>query len=208
MKCILLHGLGQNSSDWNETVNHMGNNLEIFCPDIFQWLPKTDVSYSRLYQGLEEYCQQFDEPFVLVGLSLGGMLALQYAAEHSPKVYSLVLIGAQFSIPKNILKFQNMIFRILPNRAFVKMGIGKKELLALCNSMMDLDFYGDLKHIHCNTLLLCGKMDKVNQPASIKLNEQIKNSQLILVPNAGHEVNKDNPIELANIIKRFCLGKE
>ena len=101
-----------------------------------------------------------------------------------------------------------MIFRILPNRAFVKMGIGKKELLALCNSIMELDFYGDLKHIHCNTLLLCGKMDKVNQPASIKLNEQIKNSQLILVPNAGHEVNKDNPIELANIIKRFCLGKE
>jgi len=207
MKCILLHGLGQSSSDWNNTIKYMNNSLDVSCPDLFQWLPKTEVCYANLYQELEKYCENFDEPFVLGGLSLGGILALQYVIEHSNKVYSLILMGTQFSMPKNILRIQNIIFRILPNTAFNKMGLGKKEVISLCNSMMDLDFCQNLKDIYCRTLVLCGEKDKNNLSASIKLKEQIENAELVIISNAGHEVNTDNPVELGKTISSFCCGK-
>ncbi len=206
MKCILLHGLGQNPSDWDETAKYINHRLDVSCPALFEWLPKTKVCYTHLYQGLENHCGQFDEPFILGGLSLGGILALQYTIEHSDKVSSLVLMGTQFSMPKNMLRFQNVIFRMLPNTAFSKMGLGKKEVISLCNSMMDLDFTEYLKDIHCKTLVLCGKKDKSNQAASIKLKEQIKNAELVIIYNAGHEINTDDPVELGKTISSFYCG--
>ncbi len=206
MKCILLHGLGQTPSDWKNTEKYLDDRADVSCPALFEWLHKTEFSYSSLYQGLEKYCEQFEEPFILGGLSLGGILALQYAIEHSNKVSSLVLMGTQFSMPKKILRFQNIIFRILPDKAFRKMGIGKKEVISLCNSMMDLNFTANLKDIPCRTLVLCGEKDRSNQAASIKLKEQIKNAELKLIPQAGHEINRDNPVQLAEAISTFCYG--
>lgn len=164
MKCILLHGLGQTPSDWNDTVKNLDENFEVFCPTLFDWLQGTEFCYTNLYQGFEEYCDQFDEPLVLGGLSLGGIHALQYAIEHSNKVKSLILIGTQSSMPKNLLKFQNMVFRFLPNTVFREMGASKKEIISLCNSMIALDFMDNLKDIHCRTLILCGKKDNDNLP--------------------------------------------
>lgn len=203
MKCILLHGLGQNPSDWNNTIQYMDDRVDVLCPALFEWLPKTKPSYTCLYYGLEKYCEQFDEPFMLGGLSLGGILALQYVLEHSDKVYSVVLMGTQFSMPKNMLRLQNIMFRILPNTAFRKMGLNKKEVISLCNSMKDLNFTDNLKDIHCRTLVLCGEKDKSNQAASVKLKEQIENAEMMLISNAGHEINIDNPVQLGKTISTF-----
>lgn len=205
MKCILLHGLGQTPSDWNDTVKNLDKNFEVFCPALFEWLHGTEFCYANLYQRLEKYCDQFEEPFTLGGLSLGGVLALQYVIEHSNKVESLILIGTQFSMPKNLLKFQNMILRFLPNMAFKEIGASKKEIISLCNSMIALDFMDNLKDVHCRSLILCGKKDKANYSASVQLKEQILTSEFFVVSNARHEINKDNPNELGKIINAFLL---
>lgn len=203
MECILLHGLGQNPSDWDETVKHIGGGLSISRPALFDWLGD-DASYARLYRGLEKYCEKLDEPFTLVGLSLGGVLALQYAAEHGDRVRSLILIGTQFSMPANTLRLQNAIFRFLPNAAFGKTGLTKKQTIALCKSMMSLDLTEALKDIRCRTLILCGDKDRPNLAASVKLAERIENAALTVISASGHEVNRDNPITLAQTIGAFC----
>ena len=206
MKCILLHGLGQTPSDWNDTVKNLDENFEVFCPALFDRLHGTEFCYTNLYQSFEKYCDQFCEPLVLGGLSLGGILALQYAINHSDKVKSLILIGTQASMPKKLLKFQNIIFRFLPNMVFQEMGATKKEIICLCNSMLDLDFTQNLKYIRCKTIILCGKNDKANYIAATQLKEQISTSQFLVVPNAGHEINKDNPYKLSEIINTFLLS--
>ena len=43
-------------------------------------------SYDTLYRTLETYCEQFEEPLNICGLSLGGILAMQYV------LISLVII--------------------------------------------------------------------------------------------------------------------
>lgn len=37
MKTILLHGLGQTSSSWKNTINTMGKSADILCPNLFDW---------------------------------------------------------------------------------------------------------------------------------------------------------------------------
>ena len=131
MKYIFLHGLGQVPSDWETTIKRLDLGLDVGCPDLSDWLSGKEASYFNLYHALESYCEQQEEPLHLCGLSLGGILALHYALEHAEKVASLVLIGTQYIMPKRLLKFQNMIFHLMPNRSFRKMGFGK-NVLSVC----------------------------------------------------------------------------
>ena len=41
-----------------------------------------------------------------------------------------------------------------------------------------------------------------------QLNKVIKNSKFKIIENAGHEVNVDNPKELANVIYDFCKDND
>ncbi|MCI8398385.1 MAG: alpha/beta hydrolase [Oscillibacter sp.] len=206
MKTIMLHGLGQVSSSWESTIMTMGKGFEILCPDLSDWLRNTEVSYYNLYHTFEKYCEDIDGPLNLCGLSLGGMLALQYAVEHGNRVNSLVLIGTQFSAPDNLLRFQNLIFRFMPESAFKETGFGKASMISLSKSMIGLDFYQDLKYIHCRTLVICGEKDRANRRASMKLKEQIPNAEISLIPNAGHEVNVDAPTLLGKELKTFFFS--
>ncbi len=38
-----------------------------------------------------------------------------------------------YKMPKKLLKFQNLIFRFMPQSGFEQMGFGKKDFLKLCS---------------------------------------------------------------------------
>lgn len=209
MKYIFLHGLGQKPSAWDDVVQAMSGQSDISCPDLWKWLSNAEPCYSKLYQELEAYCARFDEPLNLCGLSLGGILALNYAIEHCEKVSSLALIGTQVSMPKRLLKLQNMMFRLMPDSTFRRMGIDKKGVIKLSKSMMDLDFRQNLKQIGCPTLVICGEKDTANKAASLELKGQIPDAELLIVPGAGHEVNTDASAELGKRLENFfSMSKE
>ncbi len=207
MKSILLHGLGQGSSSWESVVRVMDNRSDILCPDLSELLNSTEPCYSNLYKALNNYCSQFDEPLNLCGLSLGGILALNYATEHSKKVNALVLIGTQASMPKRLLKFQNMIFRLMPSSAFRSMGFNKKSVINLSKSMLDLDLRQDLKQVSCPTLVIYGERDRANKAASLELNDLLQHAELMVIPNSGHEINIDAPVELGKCLNIFFNSK-
>lgn len=203
MKYILLHGLGQTSSSWNKTVAVMSEKWDIVCPNLADWLYDNSPCYETLYKALERYCEQFDEPLSLCGLSLGGILAMQYSIEHSEKVHSLVLIGTQYTMPKNLLNIQNILFRFMPSSMFSKIGFQKSDFICLCKSMMELDFTRNLKDICCHVLVLCGEKDKLNKSASLQLGSLIPHAKVTIISGAGHEVNIDAPIKLGNELHDF-----
>ena len=43
----------------------------------------------------------------------------------------------------------------------------------------------------------------MNWQASVRLAEEIESAELVLISNAGHEVNKENPKELGKILTEF-----
>ena len=109
MKYIMLHGLGQSSESWSDTVKVFNDDFEVLCPNLSDWLSGKTPCYDTLYRTLETYCEQFEEPLNICGLSLGGILAMQYAIEHPEKMNSLVLIGTQYEMPKYLLKMLVMM---------------------------------------------------------------------------------------------------
>jgi len=203
MKYIFLHGLGQNSDAWEMTVNSM--NIEAFaeCPNLFSLVSDKEINYYNLYESFCNYLNTFSEPVNLCGLSLGGILALNYLIENPYRVNSAALIGTQYSMPKKLLKFQNVLFRIMPNKMFVKTGLKKSDIIKLSESMSDLNFEKNLKKINCPVLVVCGKNDKANMDAALQLNALIPNSKLNIMPNAGHEINIEAPMKLGAILNEF-----
>ncbi len=162
-------------------------------------------SYDSLYRALEAACAQLEGPVNLCGLSLGGILALQYGIEHPDKVGALALIGVPYPMPKGLLRLQNMIFYLMPSRVFQRMGWNKKDWIALCLSMAGLDFSCDLGKICCPALILCGAADRVNRAAAQRLSERIPGAKLAVISHAGHEVHVENPMDLGRTLAAFFL---
>lgn len=204
MKNILIHGLGQNSKDWDTIKNELETRgISSVAPDLFDLAKGRKLDYPTVYQAFSELCESYQDKLNLCGLSLGGLLALNYAIEHPKKINSLVLIGTPYEIPKGFLKLQNFVFKFMPQSVFQNMGISKKDFIHLSNSMANLNFMELAATLGCPALILCGAKDKTNMGSAKRFHEAIKNSKLVVVDDSGHEVNKDNPNELVSILQDF-----
>lgn len=206
MTTVFLHGLGQTGASWNETILQLPEGNDYRCPNLPELLAGRQASFQNLYAALEEYCSQITGTFCLCGLSLGGVLALQYAADHPERLHSLVLIGAQYHSPKLLLALQNLIFRFMKESSFQGLGFGKEDFIRLCATTGQVDLTAALSGIPCPTLVLCGEGDSANKKAALGLSHGIPGSELIFIPQAGHELNKDCPEKLAEVLRIFLDG--
>ncbi len=203
MKKILIHGSGHKAASWKKTVSHMGNDGDILCPELSAILNEKEASYENLYASFIEYCGSIDGQIHVCGLSLGGILALNYAIDYPEKLKSLVLIGTPHKVPKAAFAFQNVIFRFLPKAMFESMAFDKKGTFALGNTMKNLDFSDRVQKISCPTLILCGEKDSANRKSAEYLAQQIEGARLKILENTGHVVNEENPKALAEILTEF-----
>ena len=84
-KKILVHGSGHKAASWKETVSCMDGKEDLLCPDLCALLAGKTASYPSLYGAFAEYCDHVGRAVHLCGLSLGGILALNYALDFPEK---------------------------------------------------------------------------------------------------------------------------
>ena len=202
-KVILIHGSGHKAASWNETVSRLDCRGDVLCPELSSLLMGKEASYPNLRAAFGAYCAQAGGPVHLCGLSLGGILALDYTLEHPEAVKTLVLIGTPHKVPKAAFALQNVVFRLLPQSTFASMAFDKKNTFAFGNSMRDLDFSGRVSAVQCPTLILCGEKDRANIQSAQFLSQNIKGAQLQLIAQTGHVVNEENPSALAERLNEF-----
>ena len=202
---IYVHGSGHKATSWEKTISYMTNNEDIVCPNLSSILEGKEASYENLYSSFVKYCNEFDGQIHLCGLSLGGILALNFALDFPQKVKTLVLIGTPYKVPKVAFSFQNIIFRFLPKSIFETMAFDKKNTFALGDTMKNLDFSDRVKNIKCPTLILCGKKDSANMKSADYLSQSIRSAELKIIENTGHVVNEENPKALADILNEYYL---
>ena len=202
MNLLLLHGLGQGPGSWDGVLDALGPDPGAACPDLFG-LCGGAPDYPALYAALEDYAGALPEPVLLCGLSLGAVLALDYAIRRPEKIAGLVLIAPQYKMPRALLRLQNAVFRMMPERSFAQTGMGKGDVLRLTASMMDLDFRNGLARVDCPALILVGEKDAANRKAARELAGLLPRATVREVPGAGHEVNVDAPRELAEALRGF-----
>ncbi len=202
MQTIFLHGLGQGPDSWEQTVDALG--VDALCPDLFAPFSKgKPTTYATIYDAFAAYCETLTPPFHLCGLSLGAIVAMHYALDHPDRTASLVLIAGQYRTAKSLVIMQNILFRLLSASSLRGMGLKKKELIKLTNSVSKLNFSRRLGEITCPTLLLCGEKDQANRKASEQMVLKIPNASLQWIPGAGHVVNYEAPAALAASMKAF-----
>ena len=98
-----------------------------------------DATYENLYTSFVEYCNRIDGQIHLVGLPLGGIIAMNYALDFPEKVKTLVIIGTPHKIPKVAFEIQNVIFQFFPKSVFKEIAFDKKDTFALGNSIKKLE---------------------------------------------------------------------
>ncbi|MDE6906432.1 MAG: alpha/beta hydrolase [Lachnospiraceae bacterium] len=203
MKKIFVHGSGHTETSWNETISYMKHKEDILCPNLSSILNGKEASYANLYASFTEYCNNTDGQIHLCGISLGGILALNYALDFPDKVKSLVLIGTPHKVPRVMFGIQNIIFRFLPKSVFKTMAFDKKDTFLLGNSMKNLDFGNSVQDIKCQTLIICGKKDSANLKSAYFLSEHMENAKKVIMEDTGHVVNEENPKMLAKILDKY-----
>lgn len=162
-----------------------------------------EASYQALYENVKGYLNQFKEPFVLCGLSLGAIICLNYTLDEPDLVEKLILLAPQYKMPKTLLRLQNAIFHLLPRRAFKDSLLTKDRMIAFCKSCYDIDFSRRISCITCKTLIATGKRDLPNQSAALHLAKALPHAEYTQIAHAGHKLNCTHPVELADLIKNF-----
>ena len=195
MKFLYLHGLGQKPDSWDRVIKETKVSDRSASLSLAEMLEGKAATYKE--------CDKEHDEIVLCGLSLGAVLALNYAIDHPNKVKALVLIAAQYKMPEKLLKFQNMLFRFMPNTMFKQFGFKKADVISLCGTMTELDFRDSLCKVSCPALIVCGEKDNANKKASKELASYLSDSHFHELLKAGHEANIESPEELATVLQEF-----
>lgn len=198
MKLLFLHGLGQTKESWKETIQAL-KGIKTACVQVID--PNVrNQTFSSLADRMEQQLLEEKEQVVLCGLSLGAVVALEMYFRQPNKIAGLILIAAQYKMPTRLIDLQNLIFKLMPNKLFTKIGISKEEMVSISSSMRSIDYSEKINEINCFVYVLCGNEDRANKKASIALHELLPQSKLSIIANAGHTVNEEQPGKLAEVI--------
>lgn len=184
------------------------------------------ISFVRKY--IEDILKKTKQKqVILIGHSFGGRVAIRFTSMYSQLVAKLILTGASGiprplpSIKKKLIftatKALRPLFIIPPFsfgfkffRKMVYYSIGEMDyykagkLTQTFKNVYKVSIKDDLEKISVPTLLIWGENDQTIplQDAQF-MNENIKHSQLIVIPHATHKLPYEMPVEFTNEIIKF-----
>jgi pimeloyl-ACP methyl ester carboxylesterase len=230
---FLVHGAGGTSAYWFNELAHLSEKLRVVAVD----LPGHGKSERmKRKPTIELYAEHVANlvnqiklgKIVLLGHSMGGLVAQQIALEHSTILEKLIIVdsSANFPIQHNYTNHMrkgdfNPIEFV--SRFFSPKTLKKTNIVSLMQQMTQgmtdnydpnviaddfeltgkVDLRGRLKDITTPTLIVHGADDVIPLPSAQYLHENIKGSQLKIIPDAGHLVMIEKPNEFNKIILEF-----
>ena len=200
MKLIFLHGLGQSAESWKEVQDFLAD----YTSEALDLFPSGVSNYQEAKERIYQHLSKETEPFVLIGLSLGAVLALELSSSEIPTLQALVLSGCPLKLAGNIpFYFQTLIFKLLPKRIFEKQGADKSLLVGVSEELKTLDLTPIAGNCSYPTLLICGSKDKPNLSSMRSLHKLISESQFQIIPDGPHVLNKEKPKEFVEKTRSF-----
>jgi pimeloyl-ACP methyl ester carboxylesterase len=155
---ILLHGLGADRSAWAATVPALASKYRVYVPDQVGFgqsdKPMLDYRVGTLVDFLDAFCKKVGVArAALVGNSLGGWVAMDFALAHPDKVSRLVLVDSAGYSPKRTggpPLTRELLQGLNPSTV-----AGEKQLMALVfhNPMYSSDQFAEqafAMHLHKN----------------------------------------------------------
>jgi pimeloyl-ACP methyl ester carboxylesterase len=137
---LLIHGIGDNSTTWQTVQSKLAQRFTVIAPDLLGHgksdKPRADYSVAAYANGMRDLLSVLDiERVTVIGHSLGGGVAMQFAYQFPQLVERLILVGAG-----GVTKDVNIALRI----ASVPMGSEALALLRLPLVLPTLQVLGRL----------------------------------------------------------------
>lgn len=109
---LLIHGIGDNSTTWATVQSRLAQRFTVIAVDLLGHgqsdKPRADYSVAAYANGMRDLLSVLDiERVTVIGHSLGGGVAMQFAYQFPQLVERLVLVGAG-----GVTKDVNIVFRL------------------------------------------------------------------------------------------------
>jgi 3-oxoadipate enol-lactonase len=232
---VFCHGFTTTSAFWREQVEVFADEYQVVALN----LPGHGVSgrpTDRPYTVdafVGDLAMLFDEldldPAVLVGLSMGGVVAQRFALDHARRLRGLVLVDTTASGLGEAVKADNVLAAIgrlgvarascdVVERSFGAdasdslVEFAKREVIQTPEfvarqaviSLNDTDLRDRLADIRMPTLLICGEEDRITPPEESRaLAAGILGSTLVMIPGAAHFPMLERPAQFNAELRRF-----
>lgn len=234
---ILIHGLGASAERWAFVVPYFEEHFRVIAPDVigFGQSDKPLVDYTPEF--FSDFLEKFYKKLgivncILVGSSLGGQIAADFASKNNHLVEKLVLVS-----PAGIMKDSTpaldayIMAALYPNEdtaknAFEVMGGRTKKVtpeivkgfvermqlpnakMAFMSTLLGLKnaevITEKLKNISCPSLIIWGEFDPViPSDYAEEFEKAISDSKVIKIKNCGHTPYVEKPDEFAEHVLLF-----
>jgi 3-oxoadipate enol-lactonase len=232
---VFVHGFTTTSEFWKEQVEEFSKSYRVIRMNLPGHGPSpapTSRGY-RIEDFVEDVARVFQElsvdRAVLIGLSMGGIIAQKTAVKYPHLVKALVLVdttahgtGADATADaflavvdkrganKAIQDLSDLSFGSSATPALIEWA--RREVIqspefvarAAIRSISDTDTRSSLSQIKAPTLVIAGEEDRVTPPGESEiLAKGIRNSTLSIIPEAGHFSMLEKPAAFNRILKRF-----
>ena len=227
---VLLHAASDTRKMWLPLAARLRNEFRLLAPDLPGHGAQAGTKFGFV-RAVEDVIGVLDregiERSLLVGVSLGGCLAMDIAAQHPDRVAGLVLSGCTFDpcgllcrlvltaegyvFPRGARRFTRSLERYLNARY---PGPVAEEILASGTywgaaadavlAMRGVDFRAKLASYPGPTLILNGAQDWVHRTAERAFARAARNASVRTIPGAGHIAALDAPAAFAAAIREFA----
>jgi pimeloyl-ACP methyl ester carboxylesterase len=237
---VLVNGLAEQAETWFRNHRAWRRHFDVSMPNLFDYegrvvqerieagLPITvDFLVGQLHRHLEEFVQT--PPYHLVANSMGGKIAIEYAARYPDQVASMVLIcpsglseGEELPIVDGARRFGvgSIIDSVFFNPRHVEPALVDFYTRQSRNRRWRTGFLHAIrgtKH-HCvrdrladvkqPTLMVSGQEDRIVHPEKVRAAAGVvPQGQFLMIPRCGHAPQIEKSRLINRLVVRYLTGR-
>lgn len=238
---VLLHGGLVSHREWDPQLEHFGRRWRVVTPDLQGHGSSThgddEFSLERWSDDVELVRAALElGDIVVVGHSLGGMVAQHYAREHSDHVTRMVLVDTTYSTSSTRkearqTRLAKLTFRATSVERMARISgrdMGKREpsagayverempafaddkarYLAIWDAIFAFDSRPWLPSIDVPALVLVAGDNRATLAQGARITELLPNARLEVLPDTGHMLHWERPGAFNAIVDDFVSTHE
>jgi pimeloyl-ACP methyl ester carboxylesterase len=238
---LLLNGLAEQAESWFRNLPFWQHHFDVYAPNLLVYdgpalhqridegLPiSVEYLVERLHQYLEAFVQR--PPYHLVAASLGGKIAVEYAARYPDRVNGIVLLcpsgmgdeerlpvvdGVRRNDPRSIV--ESVFYD--PDRVDPRLLLYYQHqfanrrwrlgLLRTVRGTLDHCVRERLSEMPQPTLLVSGREDKIVDPKTAALAATLlPRGEYLCIPQCGHAPQMERPWLINRLVVQFLMSAQ